>query len=112
MHPLGLEYNEVLARLKTKKYESLIKDPNGVFYTKGLPHLSQDEMPELKEYTLLVSSLDFEVEDEASASMRAIMKTIESLYFLGKITHLNVRKKSAVIKPPSVPAPILNLQLP
>ena len=37
---------------------------------------------------MLLSSLDFDRESGSAASMLAIMKTVQSLYFLGKTTHL------------------------
>ena len=42
---------------------------------------------------MLVSSLDFDLEAGQSASMLAIMKTVQSLYFLGKTTQLISHKK-------------------
>ena len=58
---------------------------------------------------MLVSSLDFDIEGGSSASMLAIMKTIQSLYFLGKITHVISQKSAltvpAVIQVGLVPAP-------
>ena len=47
------------------------------------------------EYTMLVSSIEFDIESCKSASMLAIMKTVQSLYFLGKITKM-VADQSAV----------------
>lgn len=61
------------------------------------PEATVDKEPreEVLEYTLLISSIDFDAQDgKASASMLAIMKTIQSLFFLGKITHLISQMKT------------------
>ena len=110
VHPLNLDYNEVLARLKTKQFERLLNDGNGMHFTTGLPHVlinDNNKVEAIHECTLLVSSLDFDIDGRSSASMLAIMKTIQSFYFLGKITHLISRKYSALVKAPSVPAPAI-----
>ena len=110
LHPLDLDFNEVLSRLKTKEYERLLLDPEEGFRSvRGLPQVSQDcseenaEQSQISQFCLLVSSLDFEVEGRQSASMLAIMKTVQSLYFLGKITRLISQKQlqaaSAIAKP-------------
>lgn len=40
MHPFNLEYNEVLSRLKDKKYTKLIYDGEAVRFVQGLPFVA------------------------------------------------------------------------
>ena len=46
---------------------------------------------------MLVSSIEFDIESGQSASMLAIMKTVQSLYFLGKVTKLVVTQNDKTI---------------
>ena len=101
MHPLDIDFNEVLSRAKTKQYEQLLYESGGISGIRTVSCMPQmtpfsDSKDSILEYTLLVSNIDFDVEAGASASMLAIMKTVQSLYFLGKITHLISQNKKTV----------------
>ena len=72
IHPLGLDFNEVLYRVKTKKYERLLmgddSETDGTIRTVAcLPFISQNDfdnenkITKILEYTMLVSSLDFDI---------------------------------------------------
>ena len=87
-----MDFNEVLSILKVKKYERLLIE-DGQRTVRNLPSIARDpKRPPIIEFSFLVSSLDFDIESGKSASMQAIMSTIQSLYFLGKITHLISQK--------------------
>ena len=68
-------------------------------YVQGLPFLAprDSKSSKITEFSFLISSLDFDLDARKSVSMLAIMKTIQSLYFLGKITHLVSKKKTMLV---------------
>ena len=81
IHPLDIDFNEVLSRAKTKQYERLIYESSGISGLRAvscLPHITDvsGSKESMLEYVLLVSSIEFDVEGGASASMLAIMKTV------------------------------------
>ena len=97
MHPLGIDFNEVLSQMKQKKYESLLydKDLIGMSTVSCLPQLDTKDRIKtstISEYTMLISSIEFDMVERSSASMIAIMKTLQSLYFLGKTAQLATKK--------------------
>ena len=79
VHPLGLDFNEVLSRVKTKKYERLLMgddaETHGAIRTVAcLPFVCQDgsdqedKTAKIPEYTMLVSSLDFDIVEAGNES--------------------------------------------
>ena len=97
VHPLGIDFNEVLSTMKQKKYEPLLydKDLTGMSTVSCLPQLDTKDRIKtsiVSEYTMLISSIEFDMEERFSASMIAIMKTLQSLYFLGKTAQLPTQK--------------------
>lgn len=73
VHPLGLDFNEVLFTIKAKNYERFFKNEDGVDLGTCMP---QSNDPKVAQYFMLISSIEFELGTGLSASMLAIMKTI------------------------------------
>ena len=66
IHPFGLDYTEVLSRIKSKNYERLLAaedDLPSIRSVSCLPYVDQAKSERsILEYSMLVSSIDFDLE--------------------------------------------------